>query len=282
MTEKRTGFLLSPKQREHHAALETTVMGILNVTPDSFSDGGRYLNHEKAFAQARQMIDEGAGILDVGGESTRPGYTEVSSDEEVNRIILVVETLCSWGDVPVSVDTYKAETAEKALQAGATLVNDVWGLQKDPLMADVVAAYNAEIVIMHNRSSIDANIKIVDDMLRFFEYSLKKAQKAGIASEKIILDPGIGFGKTHNQNREALCHITRLKDLGYPVLVGVSRKSFIGHITGSSVQERLAGTLAAHLYAVRQGADIVRVHDVKAHCDALKIQNILETGQVIA
>lgn len=254
-------------------------MGIVNVTPDSFSDGGQFDDLQEACSYARRLQDAGADILDIGGESSRPGYTEIPREGEIRRILPVIRELSSTSDIPLSVDTYHAETADAALSAGAVIVNDIWGLQHDPAMAETVAAHHAFLVAMHNRPEIDSTVDIVDDILHFFDHTLCLAQKNRIDSKKIILDPGIGFGKTQYQNLAALNGISRLKTLGFPVLVGASRKSIIGTITGNPVNDRLAGTLAAHLHAVFLGADIIRVHDVKEHHDALKVINALKTGQ---
>ena len=253
----------------------TLVMGILNVTPDSFSDGGRHDGVEAACAHARAMVADGADIIDIGGESTRPGATEVGPQEEISRILPVLSALADGLSVPVSVDTYKAVTAKAALQAGAAIVNDVWGLQRDPEIASVAASFGAPVVVMHNREEKDPALDILDDMYRFFEHSLQIARKAGIPDAHIVLDPGIGFGKTPEQNLDALRRIGELKVFGFPVLIGVSRKSFIGLATGRPAQERLAGTLAAGMIAVAQGADIVRVHDVREHADACKVADVI-------
>lgn len=255
----------------------TLVMGILNVTPDSFSDGGRYSSIETALAHARRMTDEGADILDVGGESTRPGATEVSAEEEMARVVPVIERLVASGVPPVSIDTYKAKTAEAALRAGAAIVNDVWGLQREPDIASAAAAHDAAVIAMHNRTDIDPTIDIIEDMKTFFERSLDIARKAGIADEHIILDPGVGFGKTFEQNLQAVTRVGELKTLGFPVLMGTSRKRMIGALIGAErpVAERLHGTIASNVAAILAGADIVRVHDVAAHRDAAAVADAI-------
>ena len=274
-----------PRRRQKESVLSVLpgnplIMGIVNVTPDSFSDGGRFNDQQRACDHALHLQKEGADILDIGGESSRPGYTEISREEEIDRIIPVIRQLSSSLEIPVSVDTYHAETAAAALEAGAMIVNDIWGLQHDPAMAETVAHHQAFLVAMHNRHEIDTSLDIVDDMLRFFDKSLKLAQKQGVDSAKIILDPGIGFGKTQSQNIAAINGIPHLKKLGFPVLAGLSRKSLIGAITGNPVSERLAGTLTAHLYALEAGADIIRVHDVKAHRDGISTWKALKTGHI--
>ncbi len=255
----------------------TLVMGILNVTPDSFSDGGRYTSIEAALTHARRMIEEGVDILDVGGESTRPGATEVSLEEELARVLPVIESLVSNGVPPISIDTYKAATAEAALKAGAAIVNDVWGLQREPDIASVAAAYGAPVIVMHNRTDIDPSIDIIGDMKAFFSRSLSIAHKAGIPDDHVILDPGVGFGKTFEQNLQAVTRVGELKALGHAVLMGTSRKRMIGALIGAerSVTERLIGTVASNVAAILAGADIVRVHDVAAHRDAAAVADAI-------
>jgi dihydropteroate synthase len=247
------------------------VMGILNVTPDSFSDGGRFQNLDAALAQAKKMVAEGCDIVDVGGESTRPGSTPVDEGEELARIEPILAALVRAIDAPLSIDTYKAAVARRAAEIGAILVNDVWGLQHDPGMADAVAETETAVVIMHNRAQRDATIDILADIRRFFDRSLALADAAGIPRNRIILDPGVGFGKTSRQNVEAVARIGELRDYGLPVLVGVSRKSFLGSLVEVGVDERLIATLAANLAAAASGAAIFRVHDVAEHVAALKV-----------
>ena len=245
------------------------IMGILNLTPDSFSDGSRFANVDAAVAHATAMAAAGADIIDVGGESTRPGAAAVSAAEELARIEPVLTRLTSAVGLPISIDTYKAEVAARAAKGGAIIVNDVWGLQKDPAMADTVAAAETALVIVHNRAEKDAGVDIVADMERFFDRSLALAAKAGIANERIILDPGIGFAKTSGQNRAAFAHIAKLKERGLPILVGLSRKRFLG--ADAPALETLAGTIAANVAAAALGASIFRVHDVAEHVAALKV-----------
>ena len=256
----------------------TLVMGILNVTPDSFSDGGRFATVEAALVQARRLADEGADILDVGGESTRPGASEVAEDEEIARVRPVIERLAGGGFPPVSIDTYKAGTAEAALRAGATIVNDVWGLQREPDIARAAAAHGAAVVVMHNRADVDPALDIVEDMKTFFGRSIDIAHKAGIADDHIVLDPGVGFGKTFEQNLQAVARVGELKALGYPVLMGTSRKRLIGALIGAErpVSERLYGTIASNVAAILNGTDIVRVHDVAAHRDAAAVADAIK------
>jgi len=248
------------------------VMGVLNVTPDSFSDGGRFLDPARAVAHAQKMIAEGADIIDIGGESSRPygGAAPVPADEETARLAPVFRKVVDLG-APVSVDTTKAKVAAWAIAAGTAMVNDVWGLQRDPDMAAVVAAANVHIVIMHNRDAADAAIDIMADMEAFFRRSLAIAERAGIRRDRIVLDPGIGFGKTPEQSLAAIAQLGRLKRFGLPLLVGASRKRFISAVVPSPPDERLAGSLAAHLLAVENGAAIVRVHDVAETVQALRV-----------
>jgi dihydropteroate synthase len=251
----------------------TLVMGILNVTPDSFSDGGRFVGADAAAAQAGRLVSEGAAILDIGGESTRPGHVPVPAEAEQARVLPVIRALAPSLPVPISIDTYKASTARAALEAGARIVNDVWGLQREPDIAAVAAAHGAPVVIMHNRETIEADIDIVADMQAFFERSLAIARRAGIRDSDIVLDPGVGFGKTWTQHLEALRRLPEIRALGFPVLVGVSRKSLLGRLHDQETKpaDRLHGSLAAHAVAATLGADIVRVHDVAAHRDAMRV-----------
>jgi dihydropteroate synthase len=248
------------------------VMGILNITPDSFSDGGQFFDPQRAIAQARRMIAEGADILDVGAESTRPygGATPVTAEEEWRRLAPVLPVVVGLG-VPVSIDTMKAEVATKALAAGASIVNDVWGLQRDPEMARVVAEHAVPIIIMHNRDAADARIDIMADIAAFFTRSLDIAARAGIARDNIVLDPGIGFGKTPEQSIIAIARLAELKSFGLPLLIGASRKRFIDKISPAPPDQRLGGSIASHLSAVASGAVIVRTHDVAETVQALKV-----------
>jgi len=253
------------------------VMGILNVTPDSFSDGGRFLDPAVAVAHAREMIAQGADILDVGAESTRPygGNQGVSADDERVRLKPVLPEVVKLG-LPVSIDTIKASTAAWALETGAAIVNDVWGLQRDPDMAAVVASHGAPVIVMHNRDKADATIDIVADVVAFFARSLEIAAQAGIAREAVVLDPGIGFGKTPEQSLTCLNHLAAFKRFGLPLLVGASRKRFIASVSPSEPTERIGGSIATHLIAAQQGAAILRVHDVRETVQALRVAAAIE------
>jgi dihydropteroate synthase len=248
------------------------VMGVLNVTPDSFSDGGRFLDPTKAVAQAERLVAEGANIIDIGAESTRPygGAVPVSAADERERLAPIFSKVVALG-APVSIDTIKAETAAWALDQGAAMINDVWGLQRDPGLPKLAAARQVPIVIMHNRDKADPAIDILADIEAFFRRSLAIAERAGIAREQILLDPGIGFGKTPEQSMAAIAQLGRFKSFGLPLLVGASRKRFISAVTPSEPGERLGGSLAAHLLAVENGAAIVRVHDVAETVQALAV-----------
>jgi len=250
----------------------TLVMGVVNVTPDSFSDGGRFLDPHAAIAQARRLAAEGADILDIGAESTRPygDAVRVSSDEERARLAPVLPDVIALG-CPVSVDTMKASIAAWAIDLGAAIVNDVWGLQHDADVARLVAERGIPVIIMHNRDAADPAIDIVADVAAFFQRSLDIAARAGIARERIVLDPGIGFGKTPQQSITCIARLAEFRSFGLPILVGVSRKRFIHTITPSEPMERLGGSIAAHLLAVENGAAIVRVHDVAPTVQALAV-----------
>jgi dihydropteroate synthase len=248
------------------------VMGILNVTPDSFSDGGEFIDAYAAIQHARRMIADGADIIDIGGESTRPysGVKPVSLQEELGRLQPVLPIVTALG-VPVSIDTMKAEVALWALGQGACMVNDVWGLQREPNMARVVAEANVPVVIMHNRYRAEPSINIVSDINAFFTHSMELAAKAGIAAESILLDPGIGFGKTPEQSMMAIAKLDTFKKFGRPLLVGASRKRFIDTVTPSDPADRLGGSLAAHLLALANGARIIRTHDVAETVQAIRV-----------
>ncbi len=258
------------------------VMGILNVTPDSFSDGGRYDAPDMALAHAKDMIAQGADILDVGGESTRPGAEPVAAEDELSRVLPVLRKLAPL-DVFISIDTYKASVAREAVKAGAHIINDVWGLQRDPDMAGAVAEANVPVIMMHNRETVDPSLDILADMDRFFERSLALAEKAGVPRQHLILDPGFGFGKTLEQNYQILSNLQQLKKWELPILAGASRKRMVGHVLDVDTQDRLFGSLAVHVLAMQGGAQIVRAHDVKAHADATRIfQAMKELGSLHA
>jgi dihydropteroate synthase len=247
------------------------IMGILNLTPDSFSDGGRFVGAQAALAHAMAMAEAGCDIIDVGGESTRPGAVPVTEADELRRIEAIFAELAVGIDVPLSIDTYKSAVAACALELGAILVNDVWGLQKDPAMAATVAAAEAAVVIMHNRLEKDASIDIIADVRSFFARSLALAQSAGIPRSRIILDPGVAFAKTSRQNVEVIAGIERLLDFGCPILVGLSRKAFLGSLSAGQPEATLVGTVAANLAACAAGATLFRVHDVAEHVIAFNV-----------
>ncbi len=254
----------------------TYLMGILNITPDSFSDGGKFNNEKAALLQAVRMVEEGADIIDVGGESTRPGSTEVSADEEIQRVTPVIKLLRKELNIPISVDTYRAKTAEAAIKAGADMINDVWGLKYDAEMALVAAKYNVPVCIMHNRTTGTDYQNLIEDIINELAESIEIAHQAGIKDENILLDPGIGFAKTFEQNLEVMRQLDAFKCLGYPILLGASRKSFIGKVLDLEVCDRLEGTLAITAAGIMKGCDVVRVHDIKENMRVSKIIDCLE------
>ena len=247
------------------------IMGVVNVTPDSFFEESRHPQASEAVATALRLAGEGADIVDIGGESTRPGHVPVDAEEELARVLPVVSEVSRRVAAPVSIDTSKAKVAEQALAAGARIVNDVWGLARDPAMAATVAAHDAAVVIMHNREKADPALDIVDEIEGFFAKALERATAAGIRRDRIVLDPGIGFGKTFEQNLAILARIDEIVAWGFPVLLGVSRKSFIGRLVPGGPGERLPATIAANVVAALAGVAILRVHDVAVHVQALKI-----------
>jgi dihydropteroate synthase len=247
-------------------------MGILNVTPDSFFDGGRFSTVEAAVRQAKRMVEEGAAVIDIGGQSTRPGHEEITADEEIARICPVLEALASSVSVPLSIDTYKPAVARAALAAGSHLLNDVRGFQGEGGMAAVAAEYGCPVIVMHNDPQFPAAPGATTERIkRFFERSLEIAAEAGVAESQIILDPGIGFSKTQSQNLEILGRLGELRSFGRPLLLGASRKSVVGRVLGVAPADSLEGTLAATVLAVTQGVDFVRVHDVLANARAVKL-----------
>jgi dihydropteroate synthase len=255
------------------------VMGVLNVTPDSFSDGGRFVAPERAVAQARRMIAEGADIIDIGAESTRPyGSQPVTAEEELNRLQPVLAEVVSLG-TPVSIDSMKSAVVAWALDAGAIMANDVWGLQRDTGLAGLLAARNSPVIVMHNRDRADANIDIMMDIAAFFSRSLEIAAKAGISPGNIVLDPGIGFGKTPEQSITALARLNELRVFDLPLLVGASRKRFISTVMPSEPDQRLGGSIAAHLAAAKGGARIIRTHDVSETVQALRVAATIEDSR---
>jgi dihydropteroate synthase len=258
------------------AQKQPLIMGILNVTPDSFSDGGQFNETQAALQQAQKMIEDGADIIDIGAESTRPygGAKPVTLEEELARLKDVLPTVVQMG-TPVSIDTIKPEVALWALSLGVGIVNDVWGLQRDPNMARVVAEAGVPVIVMHNRYKAEASISIMSDINAFFSHSIDLAEKAGILRESIVLDPGIGFGKTPEQSMEAIAKLENLKRFNLPILVGASRKRFIDTVSPSLPLERIGGSLAAHLLAVRNGAAIIRTHDVAETIQAFRVDAAL-------
>ncbi|HWG03519.1 MAG TPA: dihydropteroate synthase [Beijerinckiaceae bacterium] len=248
------------------------VMGIVNVTPDSFSDGGDFLTSEEAVAHGLRLAGEGAAILDIGGESTRPGHAPVTAQEERARVLPVIEGLVRQTDVPISIDTMKASVAAAAVEAGAAIVNDVWGFQRDADMARIVAEAGAPAILMHNREKDDPAVDIVAEVVDFLSRSIDIALAAGVRRDRLIIDPGFGFGKTHRQSLRLIRELNRLQDFHLPILIGVSRKRAIGQVTGrTEPRARLAGSLAAAMIGAENGAAIIRAHDVAPHVDAMKI-----------
>ncbi len=252
----------------------TLIMGILNVTPDSFSDGGRYGSRDAALRQAYQMAEDGADIIDIGGESTRPGYERVDADEELARVIPIIEAISRELPIPLSIDTYKPDVAQQALEAGAHILNDIWGCRLDARMAEVAAAFEAPIVLMHNRADMNYT-NFVPDVLEDLRESVRIAAEAGVREANIILDPGIGFAKTRAHNLTMMNHLSEVCGLGYPVLLGTSRKGFIQHTLGSPATDVIEGTAATVALGIAQGCQIMRVHDVRQMkrvalmCDAI-------------
>lgn len=248
------------------------IMGILNVTPDSFSDGGKWNEIDKALKRVEQMIGDGASIIDIGGESTRPGYVPVKPEEEVERIAPFIEKINETFSVAISVDTYKAYVAECAIKAGAHMINDIWGFKGDDEMAKVVAKYNVPCCIMHNRDNkLRPYSNLLEDVINDLKGSINLGLSAGVSKENIILDPGIGFGKTLEDNLSIMNNLEKLGKLGYPMLLGTSRKSMIGLTLDLPVEDRLEGTIATTVLGVMKGCSIVRVHDVKENYRALKM-----------
>lgn len=263
--------------REFDVKNDTYVMGILNVTPDSFSDGGKFNNLEAALAHTEEMIKEGATIIDVGGESTRPGYTLISDEEEIGRVVPVIRAIKEKFDIPVSIDTYKSKVAEAAIAAGADLVNDIWGLKYDKNMAKVIADAGVVCCLMHNRDNMEYT-SFMDDMLTDLQETVQLAKEAGIADDKIMLDPGVGFAKSYENNLEAIQKVGRLHELGYPVLLGTSRKSVVGLTLDTTKDERVEGTLVTTVFGVQQGCAFVRVHDVKENMRAIRMTQAILKG----
>ena len=259
---------------------ETFIMGILNVTPDSFSDGGNYTSVAKAVAQAKKMVAEGAKIIDVGGESTRPGHVEISEEEEIARVVPVIEALVREVHAVISIDTYKANVAEAAIKAGAHMINDVWGAKADARMASVAAQYNVPIILMHNRANTEYKYFWLE-VHKELQESLAIARAAGVPDDHIILDPGIGFGKTTAQNIKMMQHLPDLVAMGYPVLLATSRKSMIGNVLDLPTAERLEGTMATVVYGIDKGCHMMRLHDIEPMRRAMKMTDVLVGKQTI-
>ncbi|SFG60645.1 Dihydropteroate synthase [Halobacillus alkaliphilus] len=268
------GFKLKMQNHSYDLSERTLVMGILNITPDSFSDGGRFNTVEGAVRRAAAMEKDGAHIIDIGGESTRPGHEPVSEKEEIERVIPVIKAIHQEVDLPISIDTYKAEVARQAIEAGASLINDVWGAKKEPAIAEVAAQYNVPVILMHNRN--DRNYtSLIDDMKADLEESITIAKQAGVKEENIVLDPGVGFAKGKEENLAVMRNLHQFEAMGYPVLLGSSRKSFIGTILDLPKDERMEGTGATVCYGIAQGVHIVRVHDVKSIARMTKMMDAM-------
>jgi dihydropteroate synthase len=253
---------------------KTYIMGILNATPDSFSDGGKFNNIEQAVKRAKEMVENGADIIDIGGESTRPGYTVISEEEEIERVVPVIEAIAKHVSVPISIDTYKAKVAQSAIEAGAHIINDIWGAKADKGMAAVAAKYNVPIILMHNRNNRDYSFFIRDVLNDLYE-SINIVKQAGVRDDQIILDPGIGFAKDLNENILMMQNLDTLTALGYPVLLGTSKKSMIGQALDLPVKERMEGTGATVCYGIQKGCQIIRIHDVKEMSRMAKMMDVL-------
>ncbi len=264
--------------RDFQISGHTYVMGILNVTPDSFSDGGKWNDKDRALRHVEEMMEEGMDILDIGGESTRPGYTLLSDEEEIARVTPIIEAVRANFDVPISLDTYKGNVAQAGIQAGADLINDIWGLKYDDKIASVIAKSKVPCCLMHNRKEQNYH-NFVQDVLADLNESIELARKAGIAEKSIILDPGVGFAKTYEQNLEMIHSLEVLRSLGYPILLGCSRKSVIGLTLELPADQRLEGTLVTTVMAVMKGCSFVRVHDVKENVRAVKMAEAILYGK---
>ncbi|MEH7444668.1 dihydropteroate synthase [Bacillus sp. JJ1122] len=271
---KEQSTLIKAGQYTLDYANKTLIMGILNVTPDSFSDGGKYNHLENAVQHAQQMIEDGADLLDIGGESTRPGYERISDAEEISRVVPAIEAITNELHIPISIDTYKSEVAKKAVDAGAVIINDIWGAKADPEIADVAAETGVPIILMHNRKDRDYS-DFIRDVLNDLYESITIAKKAGVKDDQIILDPGIGFAKDLAENLEMMRHLDTLVSLGYPVLLGTSKKSMIGGVLDLPVSERIEGTGATVCFGIQQGCQIIRIHDVKEMSRTAKMMDAL-------
>lgn len=253
---------------------KTLIMGILNITPDSFSDGGKFSTIDLAINRAKEMLQHGADIIDIGGESTRPGASTVTQEEELDRVIPVIKNLSRVIKAPISIDTYKAEVAKQAIEAGASIINDVWGAKADPNMAKVAAEYDVPIILMHNRTNKNYE-QLIPDMIVDLMESVAIAKEAGVKDEKIIIDPGVGFAKTMDDNLEVMRNLDAFVQLGYPVLLGTSRKSFIGHILDVPPTERMEGTGATVCLGIQKGCHIIRIHDVLEMSRTAKMMDVM-------
>lgn len=265
--------------KEFAANGHTYIMGILNITPDSFSDGGKWNDRDRALKHTEEMLEQGADIIDIGGESTRPGYTPLSDEEEIARVVPVIEAVKARFDVPVSLDTYKAEVAQAGIRAGADLINDIWGLGYDNKIAGVIAENGVPCCLMHNRKQADYS-DLIQDMKADLRKTLELAEQAGIPRDRIILDPGLGFAKTPEQNLEVVRRLEELKSLGCPLLLGASRKSFIGLALNLPPEDRVEGTLVTTVFAVMQGCMFVRVHDVRENLRAVRMAEAILRGGI--
>lgn len=254
------------------------IMGILNVTPDSFSDGGKFNTVDEAVVRVQTMIEEGADIIDIGGESTRPGHDEISTEEEIHRVVPVIEAIRANFDIPISIDTSKSAVAEASILAGANMVNDVWGCKKDPQMASIIAKHNIPCCLMHNKEQ-KKYTNLLGDVCTELSESIQIALEAGVLKEQILIDPGIGFGKTLEQNLAVMKDVAVLQTLGYPILLGTSRKSMIGLTLDLSVEDRVEGTLATTVYGMENGCHIFRVHDIKENARAIKMIERIRNGK---
>lgn len=274
-----TVMLLKTDVKTLHLHKRTHIMGILNVTPDSFSDGGKYTTLDEAVKRAVQLEKEGADIIDIGGESTRPDHKPISAKEEQARVIPVIEAIKEKVSIPISIDTYKSETAERAIEAGASIINDIWGAKKDPAIAKVAAEKNVPIILMHNRN--DKTYKsLIDDMIDDLQQSISIAKRSGVPKEHIVIDPGIGFGKVQRDNYVVMKHLDRFTELGYPLLLATSRKSFIQEVLDIPAKERDNATGATTCLGIVKGAHIVRVHDVKRTVELTKMMDAMLKGDV--
>jgi dihydropteroate synthase len=265
--------------RELRFGERTLIMGILNLTPDSFSDGGDYASEDRAVERAKEMLSEGADIIDIGGESSRPGHTRISAGEELRRVLPVVRRLARETGAILSLDTAKAEVADEAIKNGACMINDIWGFQGDRGMAAVAARHGAPAILMHNQDGTEYGADIMEEIKGFLRESARIAREAGVRDDRIILDPGLGFGKTPEQNILVMGRLGELKSLGYPVLLGASRKSMLGKILGVPPKDRDDGTVAATVLGIAQGIDIARVHNVLANARAAKVADAIVRGR---